>query len=471
MARRDLARRAIARARRQSVLMGAQGQELEATVAAILDGAFGSLATVRAESSFVVWLDRIAARVLLARSARWPAVSGDDAPTPPDDARDRAAVEQAVRALGALEPERRLALVLTACDAGDEDLAEVLEMAPAQVHARIERARRELERAMGMVPTTLDETLAHGDTSWIDALTERRLERAAIATLERAPSAAPEPTARPRRWAWVALGAGAAAVAALVIAAVLWPAGPKTPGPRLDAVVALASGGATVGGARAHAGRWIGAHAAFEVPAGGRLGLALGDGTLLLLSAGAKGMVETWTIEKARVRLDAGTAVARIAHRRGRAFVLSMLGLEARAEAATIAVSAGPLASVRVLRGTALVGRDQRLEAGRELRAGARASTAIASAQSAADFALAGRRAVAAHGASVRIETTPPGAIVSLDGERIGATPLSFIGRPGAALLSVALDEHAPVVEQVSLRAGERAERRFTLWPLRRAVP
>ena len=474
VARRDLARRVIARVRRFAVLMGARGPDLEATVLSILQEAFGSLATARSESSFVAWLDRIAMQRLVSGGSEWS--TGDDASSADPglshgDPRGRAALERAVRSLGALEPERRFALILAIAGACcEEDLAAVLEIAPVAARARVERARREVERAEHEVDATFEDTVAHGDDAWIDALTERRMERTAIATLEGAPASAPVPAARPRRWAWAGRGAAAAAAAGLAIAAALWPAGPKAPRPRLDAVVALSSGEAAVGGERATAGRWVGAGASFEVPAEGRLALALGDGTLLHLSAGAKGTVDAWTIENARVTLTEGTAVARIARRRARTFTLRTADLEVRAGGATVAVTAGARSTLRVLRGQAeavyRAGRSRTVMEAHELLGAGASPTPLDRGRAAADWALLGPRTVAAHGARVQIETTPPGALVEIGGEAVGRTPLSLIARPATEQVAITLAEHAPVREEIVLRAGTLVQRKFTLPPL-----
>lgn len=473
VARRDLVRLCLARVRRQAVLMGARGADLEAVVRRALEEAFGALATFRAECPFVTWLDRIDARVLLASAGKWrPRPAGAARPAAPEG---RAVVEDATGYLAALEPERRLAVILAGAGGlGVEEVAEVMGGAPDAARARIDRARRELSRAGVDAVGALEAVMTRGDDALLDSLTERRLERAAIAALDRAPSSAPVPAARPRRWAWAGLGAVAAAAAGLLAAAVLWPPGPPTPPPRLDAIVALAAGGATVGGAPARAGRWVGGGASFMVPAGGRLALALGDGSLLTLAGDTRGMVEAWTVSDARIRLEAGTLVARIGRRREGPFVVHASGLEVQAASAVVAVTAAEAASARVLRGSARVrlggAAEQAVPARRELSAGTQGAHAIDRARWALDWELAGRGAIDARGAKVQLETTPPGATVSFDGEAVGRTPVSVLVRPGTAGVSIELADHAPVREQILLAAGQAETRRFTLFPLRARV-
>jgi len=471
VARRDLARLCIARVRLQAVLMGARGADLEAVVRKALEDVFGALATFRAESAFVTWLDRIAARALLGAAAGFRTLPA----AVPEGSEGRMLLERATRRLARLDPERRLGLILTLAGGHDpEDVAQVLGGAPAATRARIERARRDLEKDGDEgAGRWLEGPSVRGDDALLDTLTERRLERAAIAALDRAPAAAPVSTARPRRWAWAGLGAAAAAVAGLLVAAVLWPAGPGAARPRLDAVVALAAGGATIAGAPARAGRWIGAGAAFQVPAGGRLALALGDGTLLCAAPGARGGVDAWTLPDARVRLDAGAIVARVPTRSGRRFVVRTAEVVVHAPAsATFAVTRGSPTSVRVLRGSvdaeARTGSatKTRIEAREELVIGSGGTRPADPARMAFDWAVAGRGAVAVHGAPIRLETTPPGATLSLDGEPIGRTPVTLLARPGPAHLLVELAGHAPVREEVELRPARALTRHFTLFPL-----
>jgi hypothetical protein len=107
------------------------------------------------------------------------------------------------------------------------------------------------------------------------------------------------------------------------------------------------------------------------------------------------------------------------------------------------------------------------VRAGHEVTAGATAPRTIDPARASLDWALAGRAAVRAHGVPLRVETTPPGASVTLDAEPIGTTPVTVLARPGSAHLAITLADHAPVREEMELVANHPATRKLTLFPLR----
>jgi len=66
--------------------------------------------------------------------------------------------------------------------------------------------------------------------------------------------------------------------------------------------------------------------------------------------------------------------------------------------------------------------------------------------------------------ASVRIETTPPGAAILLEGEPTGlTTPATLAGlAPGRVQLALDLDGHRPITDVLSLAAGESASRQYS---------
>jgi TolA-binding protein len=87
------------------------------------------------------------------------------------------------------------------------------------------------------------------------------------------------------------------------------------------------------------------------------------------------------------------------------------------------------------------------------------------------EIAEAGRIAAAMEilsgGASARLQvrSVPSGAWVTLDGESLGATPIAMSVRPGHRRLSLELDDHAPMAEQITLARGESVSRVFELGP------
>ncbi len=153
-ARRDLARRCIARIRRTAVFMGARGADLEDAVQATLVEAFGALASFRGDSQFTTWLDRIAGRTILRNLRRWralPIPASDvldppsSAPSPEEDARSRLAVERVSAHLEKVKPKKRIALLLaTAHGCSGEEIAEIVGCTPAAARARVLHGRREL---------------------------------------------------------------------------------------------------------------------------------------------------------------------------------------------------------------------------------------------------------------------------------------------------------------------------------------
>jgi RNA polymerase sigma-70 factor (ECF subfamily) len=154
VARRDLARRCIARVRRTAALMGARGADLEDAVQATMLEAFGALAGFRGESQLTTWLDRIAVRTILRNLRRWrslPVPAGDDidppsaSPSPEDDVRSRLAVERVSAHLQHVKPKKRIALLLaTAHGCSGEEIAEIVGCTPAAARARVLHGRREL---------------------------------------------------------------------------------------------------------------------------------------------------------------------------------------------------------------------------------------------------------------------------------------------------------------------------------------
>jgi ferric-dicitrate binding protein FerR (iron transport regulator)/TolA-binding protein len=313
----------------------------------------------------------------------------------------------------------------------------------------------------------LSATMEEGDDDLLGELAERRIERAAIEALDRA--SLPPAAARPRGLRPLVAGAGILLAAGLA-ALGLWPRGPQ-PLPRADrgASVLLASRGARIGGGLARAADPLFAGARVEVPDDARLGVSLPDGSSVWFGPGARGRIASWKADDVRIRLDAGTVVAKVVPDPRRRFVVGTADLEARVRGTVFSVSAGAPSVVRVLRGVVdVVDRGASTDA-REVAAGEAAIGgdggvgAADAADVAADWALAGRREQGPDGARLLVESTPPGATVSLDGEPVGRTPVSWIARPGYGRLEALLDGHAPIVEEVDLRAGDVVERRYTL--------
>lgn len=75
-------------------------------------------------------------------------------------------------------------------------------------------------------------------------------------------------------------------------------------------------------------------------------------------------------------------------------------------------------------------------------------------------------REVRAPEARVRVATTPPGAMVRIDGLEIGPSPIERALSPGEHRLELALAGHAPESTTITLGDGERATHSFSMRPL-----
>jgi PEGA domain/FecR protein len=66
-------------------------------------------------------------------------------------------------------------------------------------------------------------------------------------------------------------------------------------------------------------------------------------------------------------------------------------------------------------------------------------------------------------GAAVKVSSTPTGATVTLNGTKVGRTPLLTALRPGARKLTIRREGYAPIREQVRLQTGDVVLRNLTL--------
>ncbi len=361
------------------------------------------------------------------------------------------------------------------CDLVVERLPDVLaegvppdpEVARLRAHAERCPACAEALAHWAALVTTLEE----GDDDLLGELAERRIERAAVDALDRASLPSGSAIGRRLRGAvGVRIGVGAGILLAAGLAAILlWPAGTERPRPDRAASVILAARGARVGGGLARAGDPLFSGTRVDLPADARLGLSLPDGSSVWFGPGARGQIVSWKVDDVRIRLDAGTVVSKVVPDVRRRFVVGTADLEARVRGTVFSVSAGAPSVVRVLRGVVDVvdrggsARAREVSAGEAAIAGEAGVGAADSADVLTDWALAGRREQGPDGARLLVESTPPGATASLDGDVVGRTPVSWIARPGYGRLEVLLDGHAPIVEEVDLRAGDVVERRYTL--------
>jgi hypothetical protein len=71
-------------------------------------------------------------------------------------------------------------------------------------------------------------------------------------------------------------------------------------------------------------------------------------------------------------------------------------------------------------------------------------------------------RAKEGHSA-IRIRSTPPGAVITLDDERVGVTDMEFGVIPGPHRVSVQKDGYRPAARDVTTRAGEKVNVEFAL--------
>ncbi|MBW2276625.1 MAG: PEGA domain-containing protein, partial [Deltaproteobacteria bacterium] len=68
--------------------------------------------------------------------------------------------------------------------------------------------------------------------------------------------------------------------------------------------------------------------------------------------------------------------------------------------------------------------------------------------------------------AQLQVRSVPTGAWVTLDGESLGATPITVSVRPGHRRLALNLARHAPIAEQIALVRNETVTRVFELGPV-----
>jgi tetratricopeptide (TPR) repeat protein len=88
-----------------------------------------------------------------------------------------------------------------------------------------------------------------------------------------------------------------------------------------------------------------------------------------------------------------------------------------------------------------------------------------------ADAARAELEALERVPAEVDVRSTPPGALVTLDGSERGQTPLTLELAPGTHQMVLTLDGHAPKTAEVSLKPGEKATEEVTLEALPPPAP
>lgn len=207
---------------------------------------------------------------------------------------------------------------------------------------------------------------------------------------------------------------------------------------------------------------------------GGVAGLALEHGFRLLAMSGTQIEVRRSRDGGLTVDLLQGRILVSRSSRAGQPVALAVHTprTTVRVSGTVFAVTAapGPKGSdVEVLRGEVQVrlpeGRERPVRAGSGLRLGAPpyhlTAEAVEALTSASRVLAATSDAKGA--ATLRIETLPAGATVSLDGMVVGQSPLLVRHDAGSVALSVSLAEHTPVSEQVDLGASDQLERRFVL--------
>jgi ferric-dicitrate binding protein FerR (iron transport regulator) len=305
-----------------------------------------------------------------------------------------------------------------------------------------------------------------------------------IAEAEAEPATAPARPRIPRR-AWLAAGIAAAAVLLVGTVVTLRQGPPPTSSHLRDRAplpeptggrVVLLSGDATLDGAAPRVGAPVrtGARAAVR---SGRLGLTLPMGGTAILEAGAELAVTTLAEDRVALRLDQGEVLVSVSRRQAeRVFAVDTAVGRFTVRGTVFSVRAGPgRASLQVLRGVVRVeapGRPVRdVAAGQGLYL-PDAGPATASPDD-TGWRIRAERLVAliqgavdVRGASLAVQSEPPGATVRIDETEIGVTPLQAELAPGRRELALAHPGFAGVRETVILDPAAPVTRRVRLEPL-----
>jgi len=318
-----------------------------------------------------------------------------------------------------------------------------------------------------------------GPPPFADDLSRRRLIDAVV-------DAAVRPRSGARAGRWLGLSAAAAAAAAIAVLALRGEPGEAPPLSAGTAETTAAEPAALRGRVLLVSGDSDAEEAILDhgfqtgdrLPsASGMTVVALGPGIRVALRPGAEARAARLDGEAAVIDVRAGALLAWVDPDRGRP------RLTVETPAGAIAVEgtvfrlevAGERAEVEVLRGRITL-----LEPDREPR---RIGIGEAAVLGPADGEPPGRSAeeevrgvigllellAAEHDARIEIRSLPAGAVVSLDGVALGATPLRAAIRPGHRDIALDLPGHAPVREILEVARGDLVSRVFDLAPAARA--
>ncbi len=319
-----------------------------------------------------------------------------------------------------------------------------------------------------------------GPAPLLDDLTRRRWIERVVERADRALAA--DAGERRRPFARVAGVAGVAAAAMIAAFAAVWLSHGEAPRP-------TAARNAPAAQAPRAAGRLLLASGAVTTTPGGGLGdgelsvgggLATGDGIAVAALEGdvavrldRESAVTLVRAEPAvsEIRLERGTVLVSVdPNHKGRKFrvLVGDDAVEVKGTIFEVSRPEGGSATVSVFRGEVLVsGRSgaRAVRLGEKIAIGDPAVEAFGDdAKRGMEDALDALSALAQDGAAtLEVESLPRGAIVTVDGVAVGATPLSISLRPGYRRLELRRDGRESVRELLRLTEGVRTSRTFDL--------
>lgn len=318
----------------------------------------------------------------------------------------------------------------------------------------------------------------------LDELSRRRaLNDIVAAAGQGSVTEARPPSARgaSRRWLWVS--GGLAACLAVALTVLLWPVATQRPhvrstttSPRpVAARVLLRSGNALLDRAPLrladplHPGQRLESR-------GGRAALRLPQGSTLLVNAHTELSLDRLTKDRVQLRLARGELLASVTRRRqGQVFEVRTPSGRVTVKGTAFSLYAtGNFTLLRVLRGVVVAHEDGKKP--QEVRPGRLVVLGKAVAASLSDrLGAAGQRRTARvlwllppartdrRPATLTLRTTPPGALVRVDGTPVGVTPLAASLEPGHRQVTVELAGYDTVQEALPLEPSGKTDRHFVL--------
>jgi ferric-dicitrate binding protein FerR (iron transport regulator) len=235
--------------------------------------------------------------------------------------------------------------------------------------------------------------------------------------------------------------------------------------------ILLAAGTVQVSGQHAAAGGRLQAGQQVHVQKG-KAAVELLRGSYVVLGSGAQMSVEQLRGRQTMLRLDRGRLVASVTPRSGRgmfvvrtphgnvAVVGTMFAVQVTDRAVSVQVLRGKVRVEEPRKKKRTVTRGHATELGGD---GAVRRLKNQEMQGVLEEVASVEIMRAERPARLEVKSQPPGAVVRIDGVKIGCTPLTAAVRAGHRRLSLALPGHSAVHELMALNAGARVSRDFDL--------